>query len=99
MQAVIRIIVFFWLSADRDECVVSDDEYEFDETLAEVFRELQSKRSDFEEWDDDEDDGSKLSEKGYEFIGSGNVENSTSEFDFDILKMVQDEWTLHLYID
>jgi len=91
---------FFYVNADRDECIVSDDEYEFDESFASFFQELQSKRSDFEKWDDeDEDDGSYPSEIGLQFLGSSNSENATENFDYDILRLVQDEWTLHLYID
>lgn len=89
---------FIWLDDTWSKCIVTDDESEFDQSLAPYFFAIQKIRSGYENWDDDED-RIKLSDKGKEFLNFDNsddqlIVNMTENFELDVIELAQEQWSL-----
>ena len=89
------------------EFQVSDDYFEFEtnQELSEIFRELDDLRNEFEIWDD-EQDSFNFSEAGKEFLKAnlsidddGWIEAYSPKASEDFIYDLQDEWQLSLYKD
>ena len=89
------------------EFLVSDDYFEFEtnQELSEIFRELDDLRNEFEIWDD-EQDSFNFSEAGKEFLKAnlsidddGWIEAYSPKASEDFIYDLQDEWQLSLYKD
>lgn len=90
-----------WLDDTWSNCIVTDDEYEFDQSLHPYFSALQKIRAEYEYWDDD---NIELSEKGKEFINFDNsdeslIVNNTDDFEMDVILLAQEQWTLLYSVD
>ena len=88
---------FIWIDDTWSECVVTDDESEFDESLTSYFLAIQKVRSEFENWDDE--DVIKISEKGKEFLNFDDsaeelIVNMTEGFELDVIELAQEQWSL-----
>jgi len=101
---------FFYINKD-DEVLITDDEQQIESEAVgneyERFAALQRERSDFEFYDDEEEDEtSKLSEKGVDFLSEGTLDESTNiksaktkGFSEDVIYKLQQEWTLTFYLE
>ena len=100
---------YFFIS-DK-EVLITDDETEISPDLINndinQCYELQKHRSEFEFYgDDDDDDGSIWTDKGKAFAEKGTLNKKnhmwmakTKNFDEEIIKKLQDEWSLQFFIE
>ena len=102
---------YFFINND-DEVLITDDETEIDPEMInndlEKCYALQGQRSQFEDYgdDDDEEDGSIWSESGKSFSEGGTKDEEremilakTSDFDEEVIRKLQDEWSLEFFIE
>ena len=102
---------YFFINND-DEVLITDDETEIDPEMINNDLErcyaLQGQRSQFEDYgdDDDEEDGSIWSEAGKSFSEGGTKDEEremilakTGDFDEEVIRKLQDEWSLEFFIE
>ena len=102
---------YFFINNDN-EVLITDDETEIDPAMIgndiEKCYALQGQRAKFEDYgdDDDEEDGEVWSEEGKSFAEGGTKDDEkhmimakTSDFDEEIIRKLQDEWSLEFFIE